>query len=400
MGRTDVTRLIGLLTAATVAGASLVAGAEPGEAVTPAQTTLTTIPSDPYRLSDNGTFDTYGERIAGLETRVTQASAAEVFADANREARGLCHATGVTGATGFCWNSGDDGTPEWYPQGITASWDATGDGSYAGHRAILVSWYNTDDKGVRVSFVDYDDPAAPRYRHVLLVEPTSTDDFRAVNIHAGGLAWYGDHLYVVDTSRGIRVFDLRTVWRTEGDASKDRIGLGSDGRYYAHDYRYVVPQVGAYTQTGGCVRPPDSLDQPLCYSYLAVDRSTSPPSLLTGEYYDGVPGARLVRWPLDTDTGLLTVDSAGTVAADAAYRSPHTNLQGAVSHDDTFLMVRSRGRNTGGLLYRGQVGVASSSSALPIGPEDISYEADSGRAWTHTEYPGSRVVFSVPDAMG
>jgi hypothetical protein len=64
-----------------------------------------------------------------------------------------------------------------------------------------------------VSFVDYARPVRPRYRHVLLVEPyrdrAGNPSFRAVPVHAGGIAWYGHYLYVADTYAGFRVFDTR-----------------------------------------------------------------------------------------------------------------------------------------------------------------------------------------------
>jgi hypothetical protein len=103
---------------------------------------------------------------------------------------------------------------DWYPQGITTSADAGADGQYEGKTVILTSWYYSgsgDNKGVRVSFVDYANPSAPRYRHVLLVEPytdaTGSPNFRAVPMPAGGIVWYGHYLYVADTRGGFRVFD-------------------------------------------------------------------------------------------------------------------------------------------------------------------------------------------------
>ncbi|WP_075744361.1 MULTISPECIES: hypothetical protein [Actinoalloteichus] len=395
--RRRITRLIGSLSLAGVLlGGALVAPAQAAAAQVP--TRLTEISAEPYSLAENGSFETYAPRIASLNGRLAGADVADVLADANRAGRSLCHSTGVSGATGFCWATGDDNTPDWYPQGLTGSWDASAGGTYAGRRVMLASWYDaTGDRGVRISFVDYDDPSDVRYRHVLLVEPTSTTNFRAVNIHAGGVAWAGDYLYVMDTNRGIRVFDLRTLWRTAGDTTKSRIGL-VDGQYYAHDYRYVLPQVGSYTQTGSCSRPVSSVTAPLCFSYGAVDRSTSPVTIVTGEYYDGIGGARLVRWPV-AGNGLAT-DSTGVVAPTAAYQSPHTNLQGVASYGGDYLVDRSRGSSTRGILYRSRVGGTATSSSLPIGPEDLSYQAAAGRAWTQSEYPGSRMVFSVPITLG
>ena len=49
---------------------------------------------------------------------------------------------------------------------------------------------------------------------MLLVSPTmqgNVPSFAALKIHAGGLAWIGDRLYVPVTTGGFRVFDLGTA---------------------------------------------------------------------------------------------------------------------------------------------------------------------------------------------
>lgn len=356
-----------------------------------------------YTISENGSFAKFEPWVAGLDDKLPNASFADVLADGNRKAVDLCRDTGIVGATGFCWAEGDDDTPDWYPQGLSGSWDAAADGEYDGHRAMFGTWYSKGDKGVRVSLVNYDDPAKPTYRHILLVEPTSDDDFEQVKVHAGGVAWFGDYLYVVDTAKGVRVFDLRHLWKTEPDSSKKKIGKGDDGKYYAYNYAYVLPQVGAYSQKGDgkCdPAPVDDLDAPLCFSWVGLDRSTSPPSLLTGEFFYGKEkGARMARWPIDESTGRLAGDG-GTVTANKAYQSPEISTQGGVSYDGTFLQTSSRGDSDRGYLYRAEVGQASTNSSVPTGIEDLSYESADKRAWTQTEYPGNRMVIGIPDAMG
>lgn len=362
--------------------------------------TFTTIPEGPYRLNHYGSFAVFAARIAGLDAVLTRATVDEVRADANRDARtsGCPSAAGVH-STAFCWNTGDGADKDWYPQGITASWDATADGLYGGHLTILASWYDHRDvsasqnKGVRISFVNYDDPSDITYRHVLLVEPISTSDFRAVRMHAGGIAWYGDYLYVMDTGRGIRVFDLRHIWRAEAEGTMSHIGYYS-GQYVAFNYRYVMPQVGEYIQvsTGSC--PPGSADEPLCFSFSGLDRSTDPPSILVGEYYNKQTGARLVRYPLDPVTSLLATDASGTVAAVQAYSSPNHNLQGAVSYDGVYFMSRSYG-DASGFFYRTELGGVPVSSRVVKYPEDLSYQPQTGRVWSLSENPGTRLVFTV-----
>jgi hypothetical protein len=152
----------------------------------------------------------------------------------------------------------DMGTPKWMPQGITGSSDALEVGRWEGRNVWLVSWYDDTDgeKSVRITFIDCD---TMTYRHVLLVVPNTPElftghpyppepatDFKRLPIHAGGIVWYGNTLWVVDTNRGIRVFDLTNIWQVETGAG---VGKMANGLFSAQDYRYVIPQIR-------CVIPP------------------------------------------------------------------------------------------------------------------------------------------------
>lgn len=104
----------------------------------------------------------------------------------------------------------------------------------------MASWYNDDDdeddnEGVRISFIDVQ---ANRYRNVLLVIPGTTSrghvTFEPVKIRPGGIMWFGDKLYVVDTRRGIRIFDLNHIYRV---SIGDDIGYVGRGRYEAFNYK-------------------------------------------------------------------------------------------------------------------------------------------------------------------
>ena len=184
---------------------------------------------------------------------------------------------------GFQWDREDSDTKDWYPQGI--------DGR--GH-VLLVSWYSKRTGAARLSVVDTD---AGRYGHVALV----TTDGKPVKTHAGGLAWREDILYVADTTRGLRLFDLD---RFAGD---------------------TLPQAGWYRPAGAALR----------FSFASVDEAAG--GLLVGEYTDKVPGARLVRWPF-APGGLLAQE-----AASDAWVTAHANLQGAVVLAGQLLMAASRG---------------------------------------------------------
>lgn len=134
----------------------------------------------------------------------------------------------------------DQGTTKWYPQGITSSSDAYDKGTYGENDIILASWYDHDkiggvNKGVRISFIDAKNN---KYRNVLLVVPDTTSSgtvsFHAVKVHAGGIMWYGDKLYVVDTNNGIRIFDLNHIYEV---SIGDKIGHVGSGKYQAYNYK-------------------------------------------------------------------------------------------------------------------------------------------------------------------
>lgn len=156
----------------------------------------------------------------------------DVFDDGNHKMGGS--ATKLTWEKTASYN--DEDTKKWYPQGISSTADALEAGTYEGKDGWLVSWYSDEIHQVRITFVN---KATKKYRNALLVYPSADDNFTGVGIHAGGIMWYGDTLWVVDTSKGIRVFDLTNVWEV---GSGDGVGKVSAGKYSAAGYKYVIPQ--------------------------------------------------------------------------------------------------------------------------------------------------------------
>lgn len=364
-----------------------------GVATAPAASAATALTAANFRLHESA----YSPLIDDLDAALPNVSVPTVVADGNRVATS-CAPSAANRLAAFCWNSGDNTVTYWTPQGITTTADAYDAGTYEGATAILVSWYDdgTDgvDRGVRISFVDYATPAAPTYRHVLLVEPyTRTDgavSFRAVNIHAGGMFWYGHYLYVASTSSGLRVFDLRHLWQasTANDAA---IGLQPDGSYQAYGYKYVLPQVLAYARstTGGYAN--------LTFSFASLDRTSTPDSVIVGEYAYPGDGTRLVRFPIDYTTRLLTASSDGYVHGSAAYDVSVTSMQGAIAINGRYYLSTSDGDGNRGDLATFTPGgsVVMHTDTLPIGPEDLSYWRDKDQLWSLSEYAGSRSVFAV-----
>jgi hypothetical protein len=352
-------------------------------------------PTDPspFTLHDAGTWAGNEAIVADLAKAMPAATVAAVMRDTNRATRTLGGTVGRVHdvANGYRWAPGDDAAKTWYPQGITTSADATGDGKWGANRIQLVSWYAKGDRapaGVRISFVQANQLRGAHYRHVLLAEPfrhpDGTADFRAVRIHAGGIAWYGSYLYVADTNHGLRVFDVRRMLKTTSSA-KGVVGAAGAGKYAAAGYKYVLPQVSAYQQPAGA---------DLVFSFVSVDRGSSPQSLITGEYRQGKAGGRLVRWPLDAPSDRLA--GGGDVHANGAFVMPQTNVQGALSVGGRLFLSASAGAKGNGTLTSDVPGRPSRAYAWGHGAEDLTYSPLSGRLYSLTEHPGSRAVYAVP----
>lgn len=367
----------------------------------------------------------YADLNAGLATVLTKVDAAAVLADTNRSATRLTGAPGTVEAfaAGFTWESGDQTVDYWIPQGVTTSADAYGNGLYpsgGSKKAVLVSWYFETDpdgdgvdeypinKGVRLSFVDLTNASAPTYRHVLLVEPVKTASgqysFNPIRRHAGGIMWYGDLLYMVDTYKGLRVFDLNTVFQV-ATAEKDVCGLHTDGQYYGYSYQYVLPQSHAYDNAGKYLR----------YSTIGLDRASAPDSLVVSEYSvsgsvdytdgtfsgTGAPTTtpKVVRWNLDyTDRQIssLTASEAVTVA--------QQKIQGVVSQNSKHYLATSNGSSAGALrTFTSGASTASVVCDLAVGCEDLSFHSSGASGWAYSEsviwnlseYAGKRYVYAV-----
>jgi hypothetical protein len=326
---------------------------------------------------------------------LTPRSVADVLADLNRTATPTNTVPGnpANVSQAFGWNSGDQSVAYWIPQGLTGSADASPSGLVAGREVVLASWYyelsadpgSTSEKGVRLSLADVTDPAAVSYRHLLLVEPVVNGaqvDFVPVVIHAGGIAWIDDYLYVADTSHGFRVFDMSKIAQVA--TGKDVIGYDAgDGVHYAANYKYVVPQIGNYERSGACTPR---------FSFVALDRSTSPPSLVSGEYDASSLFGRLFHWPLAAGGDRLATP---TSFPDRAFFSAHSHLQGAVSYGATHWLSSSEPPAGAGDLYVAAEATASTVVGWVDAPEDLVVDAPRGKLWGLSEGIGERFVFAV-----
>ncbi|MFB9472649.1 hypothetical protein ACFFR3_24390 [Nonomuraea salmonea] len=300
-----------------------------------------------------------------------------VLANANRAGRnkGAAAAMGSMKPRPDIWYAFDDkdqDTADWYPQGLTGSDDS----GNIGVPAFMISWYfrpTAGERGIRVSFLS---PQTLKYQHALLVLAKPDGSYGPINIHAGGVACFGDLLYVADTTRGLRVFDLnkvldlRTAQKDLGDGN--RVGRHG-GKLHAFGYRYVIPQTDFWRVATAGPR----------FSYVAIDRSGDTPRLVTGEYRDPGTDGWVARWPLDLQGG----------APEDAYVTGHAKIQGAVSYDGKWYLSQAVNSTTNGRL-RVFDGDTATTRPFPIGPEDLTVQG--GKLWSVTEFRGKRTVFGVP----
>ncbi|MCT9075090.1 hypothetical protein [Streptomyces fulvoviolaceus] len=395
-------------------------------ALAPATAHAATITPGRFRLAgraSNG-YGTFAALNAGLAGKLTKVSASAVIADTNRKAKRLTSAPSTAKAfqTGFAWDDADQKVKYWIPQGVSTSADAYSSGYYNGEKVVLVSWYfegNTDDdaaleypldKGMRLTFVDYNSAAAPTYRHVLLVEPSKTGSgaysFKPMRKHAGGIMWYGDLLYVTDTYKGLRVFDLRTLFKVSATQA-NVCGLHTDGTYQGYGYDYVLPQSYAYDNAGTVLR----------YSAIGLDRATNPDSLVVSEYsksgtvsytdgdFNGTNTGRtttpkLVRWPLDQ-----TDRRPSSLTATEAVTVKQKKIQGAVSRKNRHYLSVSGGPEAKGALrtFTSTGSTATTVTNLAVGCEDLSFHSKDASGWAYSEsviwnvseYDKTRYVYAV-----
>ncbi|MEU6881429.1 hypothetical protein [Streptomyces sp. NPDC046712] len=435
-----------------------------------------------------------GSSLTGLVNQLDAAlpkqSLTDLMEQANRDAGWEGAGCGTTGIYGpdlaanhrICWQTDDNTSSEWVPQAITGVSDAQEDEDWGTSNAdpILVGSYDNEnpgrsnykaqsdncvqeaasdacnEKGIRVSFFNQ---ATQKYRHVLLVWPyinsknhisfdalharegTCTTEVttacKAQNgIHAGGMVWYGNYLYVADTANGMRVFDMRRIMDLNPDNNADvndptPDGLVSDvidkkriGRqsnvWYGFGYRYVMPQVASLKFTAAKPTGPTGGNQ--CYastrpkaSYVSLDRGATD-HLVLGEYCNlnngGNSPGRVGTYPMTALTAAVE-GAAGTVAnADLAYGLPADGtfngeplwhkIQGATRYEGKWYFHRSNGYDNGRLLQatpaiNGTIQLVGNTKVLQssFGPEDLYLAHGRGdgfapQLWSLSEHAPSK----------
>ncbi len=312
-----------------------------------------------------------------------------VLADLNRVGS-HAEVPGEAPVAGMRWQRDDQDTERWFPQGITTSADAYGadpaGGMFEGHDVVMTSWYSRGwlgwlRLGSRISVIDWTDETPPRYRHVLLVEPRRFlglfHRLRPVRVHAGGIVWYGKHLFVAGSSTGVRVFRLDDIVRVRN-------------RVRTKGYRYALPQFSFFAAEH------DGDATAMTYSFMSLDRAGEEHHLVAGEYGRKGGSHRLIRYAIDPDTELLGCDERGWAVPIDLHDRQIPRMQGAVIAGGTWAVTSSNGEDNAGDLWVGTPGeFVRHRGVLPTGPEDITYLPQRHQLWSLTEWPGRRWVYAI-----
>lgn len=277
----------------------------------------------------------------------------------------------------YTWEAADRRDPEWWPQGITTS-ALTGLKETHGHDVLASSWYAKSGAGSRISVIDLEQR---RYGHVLLVTPTLEDGvsgFKPLKVHAGGIVWLGEHLHVAATGRGF--FSCRM---------EDLLRVPAGSPYETWGHRYVLPV--RFAHRGASEEGVDRLR----FSFFTVDRSTTEPTLVVGEYGSPRQTRRLARFALDPATGMISGDAEGLVRPVVDDRG-EARMQGVSVVDGTYYVTSSRSSAYPGSVFVGVPGAFREHRwATPIGPEDLVWWPETKRFWSVSEHPRRRWIYAM-----
>ncbi|PVE94762.1 hypothetical protein DC434_12500 [Microbacterium sp. TPD7012] len=269
------------------------------------------------------------------------------------------------------WLSARSWTQRWYPQGIDL-------GLWRGRRTLAVSWFRQDRArnhlASRVAFVDLE---RSRHLDVLLAVDDDDGELLPAQIHAGGLAWFDDRLFVAATGRGIWEFDLSDIRRVRGSLARRLAGARGRG------WR-ATALVAVRTR----VHPVD-----LRCSYLGrvFDADGEPlRRVLIGEYRTDGSG-RIGEFDIP--------DGDDDRFEEAERFAPGIrSMQGAVRWGDRYFVSQSD-RLRPGILWRGtRDRLERDPVSLPVGCEDLALDPDERLLWSLGEHPWRRVVRGIPFA--
>lgn len=269
------------------------------------------------------------------------------------------------------WLSTRTWTRRWYPQGIDL-------GTWRGRSTIAVSWFRQRLDGVhlasRVTFVDRE-----RSRHLDVVLAVTDDDgeLQPAPIHAGGLAWFDDRLFVAATGRGIWEFDLSDVREVRGALAQRLVGGRPRG---GRAMVLVAVRTRVHPVALRC-------------SFLGRvfdDDGTPLRRVLIGEHRsDGSGRIGEFSVPEGDDDGFVEVDR---------FRPDISSMQGAVRWGERYFASQSDHLRPGVLWSGPRAALERDRFPLPVGCEDLALDLDAELLWSLGEHPWRRVVRGIPFA--
>lgn len=268
------------------------------------------------------------------------------------------------------WLSARSYTKRWYPQGIDL-------GTWQGRRTLAVSWFRQDrDRRHLASRVTFIDLERSRHLDVALTIEDADGELAPAEIHAGGLAWFGERLFVAATGQGIWEFDLGDIRRLRGRRARRVVGAGGSGlraRAFAVVRTHVHPV-------------------PLRCSFLGRvfdGEGESLPRVLIGEYRTDDRGR----------IGEFTIPNAASASfgaiGEVVPKIPR--MQGVVRWAGRTLVSQSNSaRHPGALWVRDDGTWERSPVGMPVGSEDLALDPDERMLWSLGEHPWRRVVRGIP----
>nr|WTB12032.1 hypothetical protein OG546_49575 [Streptomyces antimycoticus] len=281
----------------------------------------------------------------------------------------------------------NDTSWNWWPQGITTYYDATGRNS----TRMMVSWYDKNYvQGARIALIDRR-AANPRYQYIKLV--TAKPQGRGYtwevdpNLHAGGLAWYRNRLYVTDSEQNaLLVFNTDDIFRINDPHAPWALPLSRTYKADANEANLKFSQV-AVDRT--------SLASPFRRTTLIVngfERAGQSQSIGRWSFAYGPSGSLITEGKTATAADVYTIHRGSGIPA-------NRGIQGAVTVRNTMYLSVSRGANHGylstALLGTNQEGTAKVKWQVPRGPEDLSYDGRNGWMWGLGEHYGYRNVYAM-----
>lgn len=290
----------------------------------------------------------------------------------------------------YCFDRTDSSVNNWFPQGVSQVSDAYDAEAWTDAKGrvwkpLLVSWYRGEGRNTRsriTALAPREAGRDPVYSHIELVRGARASN---VPIHAGGVAWYGRYLYVVDTFAGIRVFDLSDI--------RSRPGGG-----------YVLPETGIWRakNTSGTTGACRGTNPRPRFSSVSIDRTSHRflVSEFCGDASNHNRNGRVVAYRA-TGTLLGQLTSGAQVRPAAALNLPVKHVQGVASDGNRYYLNRSYGRNPSAgnspKMYRTTANmVVENEIPGAIGGEDLSFERGRSVLWSVTEFQTrGRMIYNV-----